>query len=155
MIRFILNDKPVYSDVAADTPLLWVLREDFGLTATRFGCGQGLCGACTIHRNGQAVRSCVTPLAAVKDARVRTMEGLSLRPLHPVQKAWIKHNVPQCGYCQSGQIMQAISILENTDQQMKPAEILAGMRRNLCRCGTYPKIKRALLEAAARMGKIS
>ncbi len=153
--RFVLNGNEVVVDVPQDTPLLWVLREELSLTGTKFGCGRGLCGSCTVHLNGQAIRSCITPLAAVQGQSITTIEGRSqASPLHPVQRAWIKHNVPQCGYCQSGQIMQAISVLENIEQKGHAEEILNGMNQNLCRCGTYHKIRIAVLEAAQEMGKI-
>ncbi len=154
MLQFNLNGKPVEIDVPEDTPLLWVLREELGLTGTKFGCGRGLCGACTIHLNGQAIRCCIIPVAAVKDQSVRTIEALDPEQPHPVQVAWMKHNVPQCGYCQPGQIMQAISVLENQNQPTEPKLLLEKISNNLCRCGTYHKIKTAFLEVAQQLGKL-
>ena len=130
-----------------DMPLLWYLRDVLGLTGTKFGCGVALCGACTVHRNGEAVRSCVTPMSSVSGANVTTIEAVGANGLHPVQAAWIQHNVPQCGYCQSGQIMQAIALLratpKPTDEQID--EVMAG---NICRCGTYQRIRVAIKSAA-------
>ena len=132
-------------DVDADTPLLWVLREELHLRGTRFGCGQALCGACTIHLDGKPVRSCTLPVAAVKDRAVTTIEGLG--GAHPVQAAWVSENVPQCGYCQSGQVMSAVALLEHNPRP-SDAEIAAAMDGNLCRCGTYPRIRRAIHRAS-------
>jgi isoquinoline 1-oxidoreductase alpha subunit len=135
-------------DAAADTPLLWILRDELALTGTKFGCGRGLCGACTVHLDGSAARSCVTPVSAVGTAAVTTIEGLSSGGDHPVQQAWIDEDVAQCGYCQAGQIMSAAALLaqhpDPTDEQMHGA--LAG---NLCRCATYVRIRRAVRRAAA------
>ena len=153
MIEFKLNGKPVKVNVPDDTPLLWAIREELGLTGTKFGCGKALCGACTVHLNGTPTRSCVLPVAAVKGTDIKTIEDLGDKNLHPVQKAWIKHSVPQCGYCQSGQIMQAVGLLESKDKLSKD-EIIEGMSHNICRCGTYNKIKVAVLEAANEMGKV-
>ncbi len=137
-------------DVAADTPLLWVLRDSLDLVGTKFGCGLSQCGACTVHLNGGAIRSCQTRVAAVASGAVTTIEGLSPDGSHPLQRAWIKHDVPQCGYCQAGQIMTAAALLA---QNNKPtdAEIDAALAGNLCRCGTYPRIRRAVREAAAAL----
>lgn len=145
-------------DVPSDTPLLWVIREELGLKGTKFGCGMGLCGACTVHLDGAAIRSCITPIAAVGSGEVTTIEGLPQAPvphegdgeLHPVQAAWIANSVPQCGYCQSGQIMAAASLLKEKPQPTKD-EIRAHMSGNICRCGTYQAIERAILQAADRL----
>jgi isoquinoline 1-oxidoreductase alpha subunit len=130
-----------------EMPLLWYLRDVLGLTGTKFGCGAALCGACTVHRNGKAIRSCVTPVAAAVGAEITTIEGVAARGLHPVQKAWMEQNVPQCGYCQSGQIMQAIALFKRrrnpTDTEID--EVMSG---NICRCGTYQRIRAAIKAAA-------
>jgi len=148
MIRFEVNG--VRRDVEGDpsTPLLWVLRDTLGLKGSKFGCGGGYCGACTVHVDGAARRSCVTPLSAVEGAEVTTIEGLARDgELHPVQRAWIDEDVPQCGYCQAGQIMQAVALLESTPlpDDDRIDEAMAG---NLCRCGTYLRIRRAIRRAA-------
>src|SRR3954470_21530938 len=136
-------------DIDADPqmPLLWAIRDIIGLTGTKFGCGIGACGACTVHLNGQAVRSCITAIGDVGDQEVTTIEGLSQNGSHPVQRAWTAHNVPQCGYCQAGQIMQAAALLQQTpkptDQQITDA-----MTGNICRCGTYQRIRAAIKQAA-------
>jgi isoquinoline 1-oxidoreductase subunit alpha len=145
-IRFTLNGKPASVDVAPDTPLLWVLRDTLGLTGTKFGCGIAQCGACTVHLEGVATRTCVLPVAAVAGKRVTTIEGLSPNRAHPVQKAWIAEDVPQCGYCQSGQIMAAAALLAKTPHP-SDAEIDAAMT-NICRCGTYQRIRAAIHRAA-------
>jgi isoquinoline 1-oxidoreductase subunit alpha len=142
-----VNGKAVEVDVDPETPLLWVLRDAMGLTGTKFGCGMALCGACTVHLNGTAVRSCVTPLSAVRNAKVVTIEGLSADSSHPLQKAWIAEQVPQCGYCQSGQIMKAAELLAKNPAPTR-AQIVAHMNGNLCRCGTYHRIARAIERAA-------
>jgi isoquinoline 1-oxidoreductase alpha subunit len=133
-----------------DMPLLWYLRDVLGLTGTKFGCGVSLCGACTVHQNGDAIRACVTPMSAAAGTEIRTIEDLSKSGLHPVQKAWMQMNVPQCGYCQSGQIMQAVALLgkyhKPTDQ-----EIDDGMAQNICRCGTYQRIRAAIKAAGKEM----
>jgi aerobic-type carbon monoxide dehydrogenase small subunit (CoxS/CutS family) len=134
-------------EAAPETPLLWVLRDVLGMTGTKFGCGAGLCGACTVHVDGQAVRSCQTPLSALGGRQVTTIEGLSPDSSHPVQRAWLDEGVPQCGYCQSGQIMAAAALLARTPRP-SDAEIDAGMRGNICRCGTYQRIRRAIHRAA-------
>ncbi|HZP94269.1 MAG TPA: (2Fe-2S)-binding protein [Burkholderiales bacterium] len=141
-----VNGKSHSVDVPADMPLLWVLRDTLGLTGTKFGCGIAQCGACTVHIGGQATRSCVVPISAVK-APVTTIEGLSKNGDHPVQKAWLAHNVAQCGYCQAGQIMQAAAFLK---QNPKPSDedIDAAMQGNICRCGTYTRIRQAIKDAA-------
>jgi len=143
MIEFELNGKPVKLNVSADTPLLWALRETAGLTGTKFGCGIGACGACTVHLNGSAIRSCVTPVQAAQGARVTTIEGLSDDSgLHPVQAAWLADQVPQCGYCQSGMIMAVAALLE-TNPAPSDAEIDSSIT-NICRCGTYERIRNAI-----------
>jgi aerobic-type carbon monoxide dehydrogenase small subunit (CoxS/CutS family) len=133
--------------IASDVPLLWVLRDTLGLRGTKFGCGRGICGACTVHVDGAAIRSCVTPVGSVARQRITTIEGLGASGLHPLQQAWIEEDVPQCGYCQAGQIMMAASLLavkpHPTDQ-----DILDAMSNNLCRCGTYLRIRRAIRRAA-------
>ena len=134
-------------DAAPDTPLLWVLRDEVGLTGTKFGCGASLCGACTVHLNGEPVRSCSTPLSTVGDAQVTTIEGLSPDGSHPVQQAWTEVNVAQCGYCQAGQIMQAAALLR-ANANPTDADIDTAMSGNLCRCGTYPRIRSAIHRAA-------
>jgi isoquinoline 1-oxidoreductase alpha subunit len=130
-----------------EMPLLWYLRDILGLTGTKFGCGIGLCGACTVHKNGQAVRACITPMSSAAGAQFTTIEGIGAQGLHPVQKAWMEINVPQCGYCQPGQMMQAIALLAGTpkptDQQIDD-----GMAANICRCGTYQRIRAAIKAAA-------
>lgn len=145
-ISFNLNGKQAVADVAPDTPLLWVLRDTLGMTGTKFGCGKALCGACTVHLNGQAVRSCQTPIGSVIGQKVTTIEGLAAN--HPVKKAWVALDVPQCGYCQPGQMMQASALLAN-NKSPSDADIDAWMSGNICRCGTYPRI-RAAIKAAAK-----
>jgi isoquinoline 1-oxidoreductase alpha subunit len=149
MISLTVNGKQQRIDVAPDTPLLWVLRETIGLTGTKFGCGLGLCGACTTHVDGKAVRSCSTPISQVAGKKVTTIEGLSADSSHPLQKAWLLEQVPQCGYCQSGQIMSAAALLA-TNRRPDDRAIDAAMSGNICRCGTYPRIRRAI-QRAARM----
>ncbi|MBX2803668.1 MAG: (2Fe-2S)-binding protein [Myxococcales bacterium] len=148
MIRLQINGTSHDVDAADDTPLLWVLRDHLDMTGTKFGCGIAQCGACTVHVDGRATRSCVTPAAAVQGRAVTTIEGLGEGVTHAVQKAWAEHVVPQCGYCQSGQIMAAIAMLQSipdpTDDQID-----AVMSGNLCRCGTYPRIRAAIKDAAA------
>jgi isoquinoline 1-oxidoreductase subunit alpha len=151
MIRLNVNGRDVSVDVDPAMPLLWVLRDTLGLTGTKFGCGVALCGACTVHLEGAAVRSCVTPVSAVQGRKVTTIEGLSPDNSHPVQKAWIELDVPQCGYCQSGQIMSAAALLAQTPQP-SDADIDAAMSGNICRCGTYQRIRAAIHRAAALRG---
>ncbi len=146
LISFNLNGKQANTDVAPDTPLLWVLRDTLGMTGTKFGCGKALCGACTVHLNGQAVRSCQTPIGSVAGQKVTTIEGLAAN--HAVKKAWIALDVPQCGYCQPGQMMQAAALLANV-KSPSDSDIDAWMSGNICRCGTYPRI-RAAIKAAAK-----
>ena len=150
-ITFTVNGQRQSVDVAPQMPLLWVLRDALGLTGTKFGCGMGLCGACTVHIDGQALRSCSTPVSNVAGKRVTTIEGLSAEGSHPVQKAWLEADVPQCGYCQSGQIMTAAALLTS---KPKPTdvEIDSAMRGNICRCGTYQAIREAIHRAAAQGG---
>jgi isoquinoline 1-oxidoreductase alpha subunit len=142
-----INGTPTEVDVADDTPLLWALRDTLGFTGTKFGCGLGLCGACTVHMNGIAIRSCQTPVSAVGDAAITTVEGLSNDRSHPVQKAWLEIDVPQCGYCQSGQMMSAAALLA-TNPKPTDADIDAAMAGNVCRCGTYVRIRAAVHRAA-------
>jgi isoquinoline 1-oxidoreductase alpha subunit len=149
-VAFRVNNKPVSVEAEPDTPLLWVLREHLQLTGTKYGCGVALCGACTVHLDGKAVRSCQVPLSDLEGKRVTTIEGLSSRGNHPLQRAWIEEQVPQCGYCQSGQIMQAAELLAKKRRPTRE-EIVAHMDGNICRCGTYPRIVRAI-ERAARGG---
>ena len=139
-------------DVEGDTPMLWVLRDELGLTGTKFGCGVAQCGACTVHVNGQPVRSCITPVSAVQGKRITTIEGLSPAADHPLQKAWIAEQVPQCGYCQSGQIMTAAALLEKNRKPTRE-QIVEHMKGNLCRCGTYNQIVAAIQRAAGEMQK--
>jgi len=148
MVSFTLNDKRVSVEAEASTPLLWVIRDHIGLTGTKYGCGAGLCGACTVHLDGQAVRACQTDASAVEGKRVVTIEGLSPDSSHPLQKAWIAEQVPQCGYCQSGQIMKAAELLKLNPKPSR-AEIITHMDGNLCRCGTYHRII-AAIERASR-----
>jgi aerobic-type carbon monoxide dehydrogenase small subunit (CoxS/CutS family) len=148
MIRFTLNGREVSLALDPATPVLWAIRDTLGLTGTKFGCGMAQCGACTIHLDGVAVRACSLPLAEVAGKRVVTIEGLSADGSHPVQKAWAELDVPQCGYCQSGQIMSAAALLARTPKPTD-AEIDAAMSGNLCRCGTYPRIRAAIHKAAA------
>jgi isoquinoline 1-oxidoreductase alpha subunit len=148
MIKLNLNGKDAELDVEDDMPLLWALRDTLGLTGTKFGCGMALCGACTVHLDGAAIRSCVTPVRAAAGKNVTTIEGLSPDSSHPVQRAWIELDVPQCGYCQPGQIMSAAALLAKTPQP-SDEEIDAAMAGNICRCGTYQRIRAAIHRAAA------
>lgn len=142
-----INGQEQKVNISPDTPLLWVLRDTLNLTGTKFGCGAGLCGACTVHVDGKPTRSCITPVSAAAHAKITTIEGLSVDRSHPLQQAWIAEQVPQCGYCQSGQIMTAAALLSRTadpsDEQINQA-----MSGNLCRCGTYERIRRAIHRAA-------
>jgi len=147
MVSFVLNGRQVSVRSEDSTPLLWVIRDELKLTGTKFGCGAALCGACTVHVNGKAVRSCVTPLASVKGARITTIEGLSPNASHPLQKAWIAEEVPQCGYCQSGQIMKAAELLAANPKPTR-GEIVKHMDGNICRCGTYHRIVAAIERAS-------
>ncbi len=148
--EFMLNGKPARADADAQTPLLWVLREDLELTGTKFGCGKGLCGACTVHLDGTPVRSCSLPLSLAAGRSITTIEGLAVDGLHPLQRAWIDANAPQCGYCHSGQIMSAAALLA-TNPAPTDADIDAAMSGNICRCGTYPRIRIAIKRAAELM----
>jgi len=150
MVKLKVNGTDRAFEGDPNMPLLWYLRDILRLTGTKFGCGIALCGACTVHKNGEAIRSCITPVSAASNAEIRTIEDLGANGLHPVQKAWMEVNVPQCGYCQSGQIMQAASLLKSTphptDQQIDDA-----MAGNICRCGTYQRIRQAIKLAAGKI----
>jgi isoquinoline 1-oxidoreductase alpha subunit len=146
MIKLDINGETYEVDAPEDTPLLWVVREWLGITGTKFGCGIAQCGACSVHMDGQVVRSCQLPLGSVGTAKITTIEGISADGSHPVQKAWLAHEVPQCGYCQSGQIMAAVALLKETPKPTD-AEIDAAMT-NICRCGTYQRIRAAIHTAA-------
>jgi isoquinoline 1-oxidoreductase alpha subunit len=150
MVAFTLNERRVSVDADPRTPLLWVIRDYVGLTGTKYGCGAGLCGACTVHINGKAERACMTQVSAVEGKAVVTIEGLSPNSSHPLQKAWVLEEVPQCGYCQSGQIMKAAELLAATPKPTR-AQIVTHMDGNICRCGTYHRII-AAVERAAREG---
>jgi isoquinoline 1-oxidoreductase subunit alpha len=145
---FTLNGKATSVEVDPQMPLLWVLRDTLEMTGTKFGCGMALCGACTVHINGEAARSCITPISSIAGKKITTIEGLSEHATHPVQKAWMEEDVPQCGYCQSGQIMSAAALLAKkpspTDEEIDDA-----MSGNICRCGTYQRIRRAIHRAAS------
>jgi aerobic-type carbon monoxide dehydrogenase small subunit (CoxS/CutS family) len=147
MQTLIVNDQTHDVDADPETPLLWILRDHLGMTGTKFGCGKALCGACTVHVDGAPMRSCSLPLAAVAGKSIATIEGLSSDRSHPVQKAWIELDVPQCGYCQSGQIMSAVALLKRTPNPTD-AQIDAAMAGNICRCGTYSRIREAIHRAA-------
>jgi isoquinoline 1-oxidoreductase alpha subunit len=147
MIPVNINNRLYQLDVEPETPLLWVLRDEIGLTGTKFGCGIGQCGCCTVHVDGQATRSCQMPVGSVKDSKVTTIEGLAGETLHVVQQAWLAEDVPQCGYCQSGQIMTAAAFISQNPNPTD-ADIDAGMS-NICRCGTYPRIRAAIQRATA------
>lgn len=147
-MKLTLNGETLSLDLDPQMPLLWAIRDELKLTGTKFGCGMGLCGACTVHLNGTAIRSCITPLAALEGQAITTIEGLADGDtLHPVQESWIKHGVPQCGYCQSGQIMSATALLA-ANPAPSDADIDAAMAGNICRCGTYSRIKQAIKEVA-------
>ena len=150
--RIQINGKTMTVKAEPDTPLLWVIRDEVGLTGTKFGCGMALCGACTVHLDGVPVRSCQTPLSAVAGKKVSTIESLSANNSHPLQKAWIAHDVPQCGYCQSGQLMSAAALLKS-NKNPSDDDIDAAMSGNICRCGTYQRMKAAIHTAAAEMRK--
>ncbi len=145
--KFNVNGKPQTVNVSAAMPLLWVLRDTLGMTGTKFGCGMALCGACTVHLNGQAIRSCITPISSVAGKNITTIEGLSADSTHAVQRAWVENDVPQCGYCQSGQIMAAASLLAKNPRPTD-ADIDEVMKGNLCRCGTYQSIRKAIHRAS-------
>jgi aerobic-type carbon monoxide dehydrogenase small subunit (CoxS/CutS family) len=152
MISLKVNGKRYEAEVSPDTPLLWVIRENLGLTGTKYGCGMAQCGACTVHVNGEAVRSCVTPVSSIVGKEIVTIEGLSPDRSHPVQQAWIVEDVPQCGYCQSGQIMSAAALLAENPRPSN-ADIDEAMSGTICRCGTYQRIRRAIHRAAAMMAE--
>ena len=147
---FLLNGKPATLDADPNMPLLWAVREVAGLTGTKFGCGMALCGACTVHLDGKAIRSCITPLSTVAGRKVTTIEGLAGTPAKAVQSAWVKLQVPQCGYCQSGQIMSATALLE-TNSTPSDADIDSAMSGNICRCATYSRIRAAIHTAAGSL----
>lgn len=150
MISLTLNGAPVTLDVPPDTPLLWAIRDALKLKGTKFGCGMGLCGACTVHLNGSAIRSCITPVSSVEGQQITTIEGIGTpeKP-HPLQIAWVKHNVPQCGYCQSGQLMSASALVASNPRPNRE-DIRNAMSGNICRCGTYPRIEKAILSATGQ-----
>ena len=147
MIKFVVNGREAHSEQPGDTPLLWVIRDELGLTGTKYGCGVAQCGACTVHINGTPTRSCVTPVSSVKGKKITTIEGLSPSADHPLQKAWLAEQVPQCGYCQSGQIMTAAGLLAKNKNPSR-AHIDEHMKGNLCRCGTYNQHVAAIQRAA-------
>ncbi|MGA7323885.1 MAG: (2Fe-2S)-binding protein [Rhodomicrobium sp.] len=150
MAKLNINGRDLSLEVPSDTPLLWVIREHLQMTGTKFGCGAGLCGACTVHLNGEAVRSCQTAVSDAAGKRIVTIEGLDPKGEHPLQRAWVAEQVPQCGYCQSGQIMQAASLLAKNASPTRQ-EVVKHMDGNLCRCMTYTRIQRAIFRAAAEM----
>jgi aerobic-type carbon monoxide dehydrogenase small subunit (CoxS/CutS family) len=152
MISLQVNGKKYEVEVPPNTPLLWVIRESLGLTGTKYGCGISQCGVCTVHVNGEAIRSCVTPVSSVAGKEIVTIEGLSADGSHPVQQAWMAEDVPQCGYCHSGQIMAAAALLAKNPRP-SDTDIDRAMSGNLCRCGTYQRIRRAIHRAAEMMGK--
>lgn len=150
MIKLRINGRELETDAEPDTPLLWIVRDEAGLTGSKFGCGIGMCGACTVHVNGAAIRSCITPISDLEGVEITTIEGLDPAGDHPVQKAWRDLQVPQCGYCQSGQIMQAASVLKD-NPDISDEQIDAMMSGNLCRCMTYTRIRTAVRQAADAM----
>ena len=150
MIKLKVNGMAREFDGDPAMPLLWYLRDELALTGSKFGCGLGLCGSCTVHQNGAAVRSCITPLSSLEGKEITTIEGLSANGDHPVQKAWMAHSVPQCGYCQSGQIMQAAAFLSENKKPSDP-DIDQAMQGNICRCGTYQRIRAAIHQAAGEI----
>lgn len=152
MTKLTVNGKAVTINASPDTPLLWALRDELKMNGTKFGCGLALCGACTVHVNGEPVRSCSTPLSAVEGKKITTIEGIATKGLHPVQQAWIALDVPQCGYCQSGQIMSAVALL-NKNKSPSDADIDQAMSGNICRCGTYQRMRAAIHVAAAQMSE--
>jgi len=152
-LKLRINGKEISADVDPNTPLLWVLRDTLGLTGTKFGCGMALCGACTVHADGNPIRACSTPVSGVIGQSITTIEGLAKgEKLHPLQEAWIEHDVPQCGYCQAGQIMSAAALLARTPQP-SDSDIDAAMSGNICRCGTYQRIRAAIHSAAGKLSK--
>lgn len=153
MAQLQVNGQRRELDIPDDTPLLWALRDELGMTGTKFGCGMAVCGACTVHMDGQAIRACVTPLSAVSGRAITTIENIANDPVgKQVQKAWVQNNVAQCGYCQAGQIMSAVTLLKTTTQPTD-AQIDEAMSGNICRCGTYPRIRAAIKQAAAALSK--
>jgi isoquinoline 1-oxidoreductase subunit alpha len=150
-IKFTLNGQTQTVDAVPQMPLLWILRDTLGMTGTKFGCGMALCGACTVHLNGEAIRSCITPVSSVAGKKITTIEGLSSDGSHPVQRAWMEGDVPQCGYCQSGQIMAAAALLAKNNHPTD-SDIDEVMRGNICRCGTYQDIRHAIHRAAEMQG---
>ena len=152
MPNLTINGQSYFADAPPETPLLWVIREDLRLTGTKYGCGVGLCGSCTVHIDGHAVRSCAITVGSVEGALITTIEGLSPASTHPVQQAWIEHQVPQCGYCQSGQVMQAAALLSKNPNPSEQ-QIVDGMNGNLCRCATYSRIVGAVKRAAEIMNR--
>ncbi len=154
MLKLTLNGKALSLDADPAMPLLYAIRDIAELTGTKFGCGMGLCGACTVHLDGEPIRSCVTPLSAAQGKEITTIEGLaSDQELHPLQAAWVANKVPQCGYCQSGQIMSAAALLDK-NASPSDSDIEEAMQGNICRCGTYPRIKKAIKEAATNLQKV-
>jgi isoquinoline 1-oxidoreductase alpha subunit len=152
--KLLINSRNYEADVDADTPLLWVLRDQLGLVGTKYGCGIAQCGACTVHLNGKAVRSCSLPVSAIGGNEITTIEGLSEKGDHPVQQAWIQEQVPQCGYCQSGQIMAAAALLKK-NAAPSDKDIDAAMQGHICRCGTYTRIRKGIKTASVLMAKAS
>ncbi|EED68506.1 (2Fe-2S)-binding protein [Comamonas testosteroni] len=147
-VKFTLNGKPVSADVDPSTPILWTLRDTLGMTGTKFGCGMAMCGACTVHLNGQAIRSCITPVSAAQGQKITTIEAQAADKVgKAVEDAWVRHDVAQCGYCQSGQIMSATALL-SSNRRPSDADIDAAMAGNICRCGTYARIRAAIHDAA-------
>ena len=150
MITLSINGKKHQVDVEPDTPILWVLRDHLGFTGTKFGCGMALCGACTVHLNGKPIRACVTLISSVAGQKITTIEGINTKVGRTVQATWEKLEVPQCGYCQSGQIMSAVALL-SSNKKPSDADIDSAMSGNICRCGTYPRIRAAIKEAAKKL----
>lgn len=155
MTKFKINGTDASVEVDGNTPLLWVIRDELKMTGTKFGCGSGLCGACTVHVDGSPARACMTPLSTIAGKEIKTIEGIkpNMDTWHPVQQAWIEASVPQCGYCQSGQIMSALALLE-TNSKPTDADIDEALSGNICRCGTYPRIRKAIHRAAELMNKV-
>lgn len=150
-VKFTLNGKPASADVDSSTPILWTLRDTLGMTGTKFGCGMAMCGACTVHLNGQAIRSCITPISAAQGQKIDTIEAQAADKVgKAVEDAWVRNDVAQCGYCQSGQIMSATALLKS-NRQPNDAEIDAAMAGNICRCGTYARIRAAIHDAAKNL----
>jgi isoquinoline 1-oxidoreductase alpha subunit len=150
MLNLTINDQVITTDLSPDTPLLWLLRDELQLTATKFGCGQGQCGACTVHLNGQALRSCVLPIGTIGEAQVTTMENETSTEMQALQAVWAEQNIPQCGYCQVGQLMSASALLKFNNQPSNQ-DIELAMSGNICRCGTYQRIKQGLIDVAERL----